>query len=98
MRASVSSNEFRLGVADDESDGSARYSGKSWLKSNMGGNAGECSRPCRGMGVFLYIVNVVSSVVDGLKLGGTVGFYPAPIPYTIGAGFLLYYYYYEVIL
>lgn len=74
----MSSNEFHLGVADDESDGSARYSGKSWLKSNMGGNAGECSRPCRGMGVFLYIFNVVFSVVDGLKLGGTVGFLSRP--------------------
>jgi hypothetical protein len=74
----VSSNEFRLGVADDESDGSARYSGKSWLKSNMGGNAGECSRPCRGMGVFLYIFNVVFYVVDGLKLGGTVGVLSRP--------------------
>jgi len=83
----VSSNEFRLGVADDESDGSARYSGKSWLKSNMGGNAGECSRPCRGMGVFLYIFNVVLSVVDSLKLGGTVGFLSRPNTLLLGRDF-----------
>jgi len=74
----VNSNEFHLGVADDESDGSARYSGKSWLKSNMGGNAGECSRPWRGMRVFLYIFDVAVFLVDSLKLGGTVGFLSRP--------------------
>ena len=74
----MSSNEFHLGVADDESDGSARYSGKSWLKSNMGGNAGECSRPWGGMRVFLYIFDVAVLIVASLKLGGTVGFLSRP--------------------
>ena len=66
----MNDNEFRLGVADDESDGSARYSGKSWLKSNMGGTAGEDSRPCRGMEFFyIYAATVYSKLETGWHRG-----------------------------
>lgn len=46
---------FRSGAANDEFDGYARYSGISWPKGKLGGNAGIYSRPFSGTGVFFII-------------------------------------------
>ena len=46
---------FRLGVPDDESErGSAQYSGQSWPKGNMGGNAGKVLVPIRDENFIFY--------------------------------------------
>ena len=45
---------FRSGAANDEFDGYARYSGTSWPKGKLGGNAGIYSRPYEGREFFVF--------------------------------------------